>query len=299
MPGFTKLFGSIITSSIWCQDDVVLRVWIAMLALCDATGVVEGTVPGFANLARVTVPKLIKALAILTNPDPHSRTKDLEGRRLVEIPGGWQIVNYVAYRDRAQGKEGSRAPYLRQYRLRKKCIAIPPPVSGNTEAEGEGEGEGEKTRSSSSKEELTPTPSQKSKKTKAPMMEAELRSALGDHYDTYLKVAAIFGPKKFKPVRDVPLLLKTLEGTSVLQVIKTSEIHRSDALEGPDGNLKYMKQFCNFVADGLHLVAVDDHVGDAAPSGSSANSTPQSSFSTLAKAKAARLKGEASGKESQ
>jgi hypothetical protein len=53
MSGWTKLFSSIVTSSIWIEPNATLRVWVALLATADADGLVEGSVPGFANLARV------------------------------------------------------------------------------------------------------------------------------------------------------------------------------------------------------------------------------------------------------
>ena len=30
MAGYSKLFSSIVTSSIWCEDNITLRVWIAI-----------------------------------------------------------------------------------------------------------------------------------------------------------------------------------------------------------------------------------------------------------------------------
>ena len=119
MPGFTKLFSSIVTSSVWVEDNATLRVWIAMLALADAEGSVEGSVPGFANLARVSVAEMEAALATLSSPDPHSRTTAAEGRRIEPFEGGWRILNYEGYRARGEAKEGSRAPYMREYRRRK------------------------------------------------------------------------------------------------------------------------------------------------------------------------------------
>lgn len=116
MAGWTKLFGSIVTSSIWCEDNATRLVWIAMLATCDAEGIVEGSAPGFANLCRVTLSEFRAALSILTNPDPDSRTSDYEGRRIEEVAGGWRILNYAAYRERGQAKDGSRAPYMKNRR---------------------------------------------------------------------------------------------------------------------------------------------------------------------------------------
>lgn len=118
MPGYTKLFSSIVTSSVWCEDNVVLRVWIAMLATCDHQGTVEGSIPGFANLARVSVPEMESAVKRLSEPDPHSRTTEHEGRRIIPIPGGWKVLNHEIYRNRCQGKAGSRAAYERERRVR-------------------------------------------------------------------------------------------------------------------------------------------------------------------------------------
>lgn len=118
MAGYTKLFSSIVTSSVWCQDNSTLRVWIAMLAMKDTKGEVEGSIPGFANLARVTQDEMRKAIEILSSPDPDSRTQDCEGRRIEIIPGGWRVINHDLYRNKGQSQDGSRAPYMRNYRKR-------------------------------------------------------------------------------------------------------------------------------------------------------------------------------------
>jgi hypothetical protein len=121
--GWTKLFSSIVTSSVWVESHATVRVWIAMLACADADGVVEGSLPGFANIARVTVEEMRRAVETLSSPDPDSRTPDHAGRRLEAIAGGWRLLNYVAYRERGQAKEGSRAPYYRAYRARLRAEA--------------------------------------------------------------------------------------------------------------------------------------------------------------------------------
>lgn len=150
MSGWTKLFSSIVTSSIWVEDDATVRVWVAMLATADSDGIVEGSVPGFASLARVTEEQMERAVEILSSPDKRSRTPDHEGRRIESVPGGWRILNYGEYRARAQGKGAGRAPYHRQYRAKKKAeaeaqlaqqIAQQQTVARNTEGEEEGEAE--------------------------------------------------------------------------------------------------------------------------------------------------------------
>ena len=124
MAGFTKVFNSILSSTIWGEDHATVRVWIAMLVSSDADGVVEGSVPGLARVANVTVEEMRHALTILTSPDPDSRTPDHEGRRVEPIEGGWLILNYTKYREKAGAKESSRAPYMRNYRRRKREEAM-------------------------------------------------------------------------------------------------------------------------------------------------------------------------------
>ena len=142
MSGWTKLFASITESSIWTADDKTLRVWIAMLARSNASGVVEGSVPGFASLCRMSVRDFEACVDKLTSPDPYSRTTDHEGRRLSIIQGGWLILNYTAWREKGQDKEGSRASYYREYRKRRpvaRNIAQQSNVARITEAEAEAE----------------------------------------------------------------------------------------------------------------------------------------------------------------
>jgi hypothetical protein len=119
MAGYAKLSASIVTSSIWCEDDKTFRMWIAMLAMADAKGHVDGSVPGIARLVNCTIAEAEASLERLMAPDPYSRTPDHEGRRLVAEPGGWHVVNYELYRGQGQSKDGSRAEYFRAYRKRR------------------------------------------------------------------------------------------------------------------------------------------------------------------------------------
>ena len=69
-----------------------------MLAIADAFGNVFAAIPGLASVANVSIESTEKAVANLLAPDPYSRTKDFEGRRVEEIDGGWHILNYGKYR---------------------------------------------------------------------------------------------------------------------------------------------------------------------------------------------------------
>jgi len=96
---FTKLFSSIIDSTVWAEDDTTRIVWVTMLAMADQHGYVGASVPGLAARARKTVRETVTALKKLMAPDPYSRTKDHEGRRIVEVERGWTLLNYRKFRD--------------------------------------------------------------------------------------------------------------------------------------------------------------------------------------------------------
>jgi hypothetical protein len=117
---YVKLFGSILASTIWRESATTCKLWITMLALADRDGLVEGSVPGLADLARLDVKTCHEALAILLAPDPDSRTKTDEGRRIQEVPGGWLITNYEFYRDKQSADAVREAARLRQQRKRER-----------------------------------------------------------------------------------------------------------------------------------------------------------------------------------
>ncbi len=117
--GFTKLFGSLIHSTIWREPDHVRLVWITMLAIVNRDGVVEASLPGLADAARVTVEQCEDALSKLRSPDKYSRSKAHDGRRVKDVDGGWQLLNYDSYRQRMSAsdqreKGAERAKRFRQ-----------------------------------------------------------------------------------------------------------------------------------------------------------------------------------------
>jgi hypothetical protein len=96
---FTKLFSSITASSIWQESYETRLVWITMLSMADPLGRVNASVPGLAHMSRVPLTDTQKALEIFLAPDQFSRSKDHDGRRIEEITGGWQLLNYKMYRE--------------------------------------------------------------------------------------------------------------------------------------------------------------------------------------------------------
>ncbi len=152
--GFTKVYNSILLSTVWREPNHVRLVWITMLALCDANGRVEASIPGLADAARVSIGECEDALRRFQQPDPYSRTKDHEGRRIVNISGGWRLLNYKKYRDgrnpekrREQNREAkvrqrSRQPRSANVSHGQPKVSQSQPPSAQAEAEAEAEAEG-------------------------------------------------------------------------------------------------------------------------------------------------------------
>jgi len=120
MAGYTKLFGSIIYSTIWREPDAVRLVWITMLAMADRNGVVEASVPGLADAARVKLLECEKALRSLKAADPHSRSQEHQGRRIEDVDGGWKILNHGKYRAKLGAENKRESNRVRQERHRRK-----------------------------------------------------------------------------------------------------------------------------------------------------------------------------------
>ena len=123
MSSYTKLFASILESTVWQADDATRLVWITMLAMKDRDGIVEASIPGLAARARQSIPATERALALLMAPDLYSRTKDHDGRRIVEIDGGWRLLNHDKYNDKSSAEEYRQKHAERQARYRARVAA--------------------------------------------------------------------------------------------------------------------------------------------------------------------------------
>lgn len=118
MTGYTKLFGSIIASTIWRESKEIKVVWITLLAMANKNGIVEASVPGLADMARCTVEETRHAIEILEAPDIDSRTKENEGRRIRPVDGGWFILNHAKYRAKMGLDERREYNRLKQQEFR-------------------------------------------------------------------------------------------------------------------------------------------------------------------------------------
>lgn len=118
MNGYTKLFSTIIHSTIWQESLEVKVVWITLLALKDRDGKVSCSVPGLAAAAGVSIEQVEGALEKFRQPDKYSSTKENEGRRIQDCDSGWFILNHFKYQE-AMSLEDRRAYWaLRQREAR-------------------------------------------------------------------------------------------------------------------------------------------------------------------------------------
>lgn len=111
---WTKLYASILDSSVWFESKETKILWLTMLAKKDENGFVRGNVKSLAAQAVLTVEECEGALKVLESPDKDSRTKESQGRRIKRVDGGWNVVNHFLYRDEI-GKDA-----IREYWRRKK-----------------------------------------------------------------------------------------------------------------------------------------------------------------------------------
>jgi hypothetical protein len=168
---YTKLFNSIITSTIWSEDDKTRIVWITMLAIADKNGEVQGSIPGLARIAGVDVEDCRAAIRKFLSPDPDSRTKDDEGRRIEEIDGGWSLLNHQKYREMAskdelrESESKRKARYREKQKRNQKSQDVPdmsqdvPKTSHIAESEAEAEAEADKPKPKPKEAVILPFPS--------------------------------------------------------------------------------------------------------------------------------------------
>jgi len=120
MKSFVKLFGSILDSSIWDTPGHIKLVWITMLAMADKYGEVDSSIPRLAVRAGVTREQCEEALKCFLSPDPDSRNKDNDGRRIDEIQGGWLLLNHEYYRNLMSKEDQTEQSRLRMAKHRSK-----------------------------------------------------------------------------------------------------------------------------------------------------------------------------------
>lgn len=150
---FTKVYESILDSSIWFECSDTRCVWFTLMALADQNGNVSNTIPGLARRAfpRPEIEEAIKlteaALSLFMSPDKYSRSEEDDGRRLRKVDGGWFLINHKAYRLKRKEDDRREQNRAAQQRKRDRQQSSPgvsarnrrQPESAKAEAEAEAE----------------------------------------------------------------------------------------------------------------------------------------------------------------
>jgi len=156
---YTKLFSSIIHSTIWREPDHIRLVWITMLAMKERDGTVQASIPGLADAARVSLEQCQEALKVLKAPDQFSRSHEHDGRRIEDADGGWLLLNSEHYRKKMDADD------LREYkriwaannRSRKRVEKCGSKLTELIQSESESDSKKEKTLKKESKEKALAT----------------------------------------------------------------------------------------------------------------------------------------------
>jgi hypothetical protein len=128
--GYVKLFGSILDSTVWKLPPAITKVWVTLMAMADRDGVVEASLPGLADRAKVPLRTCEKAVGLFLAPDPHSKSKDQEGRRIETVPRGWRLINFETYRELQSVDDRKQKNAERQRRFRERHgERVTPPVT--------------------------------------------------------------------------------------------------------------------------------------------------------------------------
>ena len=105
---YAKLWASILDSSVWSEPEGHRIVWITMLAMKDKDGFVGASVDGLARRANIDEERVQAALDAFLAPDPRSRNRNNEGRRIQVVPRGWLVLNHEYFQG-LQDHEARRA----------------------------------------------------------------------------------------------------------------------------------------------------------------------------------------------
>lgn len=118
---FTQMYdGTLATRGPW----QALVTFQQLIVLANKHGEIDMTAEAIARRTTVPLEIIEEGIKRLLEPDPGSRTPDLEGRRIVPLAEhrswGWRIVNYEHYNKIRSQEE--RREYHRQYYHKRKDV---------------------------------------------------------------------------------------------------------------------------------------------------------------------------------
>ncbi len=109
MNSWAPLWSGIVESSIWDEEDYVVKVFLTMMAIKDSDHVVRKSAYQLSKLSRKSEAEVLEALKVLAAPDSKRlEPQRFEGRRIEGVEDGWKILNGEKYREMIS-KEMERA----------------------------------------------------------------------------------------------------------------------------------------------------------------------------------------------
>lgn len=171
-PSWFPLRRQLLDSSVWEESPTVRVLWITLLLVASEPGrrgTVDVTLRSLAARACLSPEETRAALDVLMGPDPRSRTKAAEGRRVEALDPsrdwGWRLVNWERYeKDRDAAGSTLRSRRIREIRAnateRNGTQRIPSDPTEEKEKENEKEkiegGKARDARSSSARRRPVP-----------------------------------------------------------------------------------------------------------------------------------------------
>jgi hypothetical protein len=134
------------------EDPKTFKVWIALLAACRESGIAYISTTYLQAICHMTELAVNRAIERLLSPDPASRSIADEGRRIRKVDGGFEIINYVVYRDISLKDAEAERKRLYRHKIKecpdivRDCPDASASASASVSASGKGKGRGEGIR---------------------------------------------------------------------------------------------------------------------------------------------------------
>lgn len=120
MEFWSPLFSKIVESSLWGETDVVVKVFLTMLAKKDARHMVMKNAYEIAVWSRKTELEVIEAIKVLCSPDKKRiEPQPFDGRRLMKVEGGWLVLNGQYYHEMMRSQKRKEYKRVKQAEYRR------------------------------------------------------------------------------------------------------------------------------------------------------------------------------------
>ncbi len=120
---YGKIFESIYDGSLYGNFEAIVT-FQALIVLADEDGLIDISPQALAGRTSYPVEVIKTGLKTLQQSDPHSRSQDEDGKRIVPLDNGrefgWRIVNYEHYRNLASRQDTKIKARERKRRQREK-----------------------------------------------------------------------------------------------------------------------------------------------------------------------------------